>query len=28
VMIWHDDNGTWIVTRVISYEHNEGLLAK
>jgi ketosteroid isomerase-like protein len=28
VTIWHDDNGIWKVTRVISYEHNEGLLAK
>lgn len=28
VNIWHDDNGVWKVTRVISYEHNEGLLAK
>lgn len=28
VTIWHDDNGTWKVTRVISYEHNQGLLAK
>jgi len=28
VMIWHDDNGLWKVTRTISYEHNEGLLAK
>ena len=28
VTIWHDDNGTWKVSRVISYEHNEGLLAK
>jgi hypothetical protein len=28
VMLWHDDNGVWKVTRVISYEHNEGLLAK
>jgi hypothetical protein len=28
VTIWHDDNGVWKVTRVISYEHNEGLLAK
>ena len=28
VTIWHDDNGVWEVTRVISYDHNEGLLAK
>jgi Domain of unknown function (DUF4440) len=28
VQIWHDDNGVWKVTRVISYEHNEGLLVK
>ena len=28
VTIWHSDNGNWKVTRVISYEHNEGLLAK
>jgi Domain of unknown function (DUF4440) len=28
VTIWHNDNGVWRVTRVISYEHNEGLLAK
>ena len=28
VTIWHNDNGVWKVTRVISYEHNEGLLAK
>ena len=28
VNIWHDDNGVWKVTRVISYEHNQGLLAK
>jgi hypothetical protein len=28
VTIWHDDNGIWKVTRVISYEHNQGLLAK
>ncbi|MGA7109085.1 MAG: nuclear transport factor 2 family protein [Terracidiphilus sp.] len=28
VTIWHNDNGIWKVTRVISYEHNEGLLAK
>jgi hypothetical protein len=28
VHIWHNDNGVWKVTRVISYEHNEGLLAK
>jgi len=28
VTIWHDDNGVWTVTRVISYDHNQGLLAK
>lgn len=28
VMIWHDDNGTWKVTRTISYQHNQGFLAK
>lgn len=28
VTIWHNDNGVWKVTRAISYEHNEGLLAK
>ncbi len=28
VTIWHDDNGVWQVARVISYEHNQGLLAK
>jgi hypothetical protein len=28
VTIWHNDNGVWKVTRVISYQHNEGLLAK
>lgn len=28
VMIWHNDNDIWKVTRVISYEHNKGLLAK
>jgi hypothetical protein len=28
VTIWHDDNGVWKVTRVISYEHNQGLLTK
>lgn len=28
VTIWHDSNGVWQVTRVISYEHNQGLLAK
>jgi hypothetical protein len=28
VHIWHNDNGTWKLARVISYEHNEGLLAK
>lgn len=28
VHIWHNDNGVWKITRVISYEHNEGRLAK
>jgi hypothetical protein len=28
VTIWHDDNGVWKVARVVSYEHNQGLLAK
>lgn len=28
VHIWHDDNGVWKITRVISYEHNQGMLAK
>jgi hypothetical protein len=28
VMLWQNRNGTWILTRVISYEHNHGLLAK
>lgn len=28
VTIWRNDSGVWKVTRVISYEHNEGLLAK
>jgi hypothetical protein len=28
VTIWQNDNGVWKVTRVISYEHNQGLLAR
>jgi len=28
IMLWQDKDGTWKVTRVISYEHNHGLLAK
>ena len=28
VIIWHEVDGTWTVTRTISYQHNEGLLAK
>ena len=28
VTLWHNSDGVWKVTRVISYEHNEGLLAK
>jgi hypothetical protein len=28
VMLWHDESGKWVVTRVISFEHNQGLLAK
>lgn len=28
VILWQDIEGDWEVTRVISYEHNQGLLAK
>jgi ketosteroid isomerase-like protein len=28
IHLWHNDNGVWKLTRVISYEHNQGLLAK
>ena len=28
VTLWQDKDGVWKVTRVISYEHNHGLLAK
>ena len=28
VMLWQNKDGQWKVTRVISYEHNQGLLAK
>ncbi len=28
VMLWQNRNGTWKLTRVISYQHNQGLLAK
>jgi hypothetical protein len=28
VTLWQNKNGEWKVTRVISYEHNHGLLAK
>ena len=28
ITIWQNNNGTWKVTRVISYDHNHGLLAK
>jgi ketosteroid isomerase-like protein len=28
VHIWHNNNGVWKITRVISYQHNQGLLAK
>lgn len=28
VMLWQNKDDTWKVTRVISYEHNQGLLAK
>jgi Domain of unknown function (DUF4440) len=28
VMLWHNKDGAWQVTRVISYNHNRGLLAK
>jgi hypothetical protein len=26
--LWQNKNGVWKITRVISYEHNHGLLAK
>lgn len=28
VTLWQNRNGLWKVTRVISYDHNHGLLAK
>jgi len=28
IMLWQNNDGTWKVTRVISYEHNQGLLVK
>ena len=28
VMLWQNEDGVWRVTRVISYNHNQGLLAK
>jgi ketosteroid isomerase-like protein len=28
VMLWQNKDGGWKITRVISYEHNRGLLAK
>jgi hypothetical protein len=28
IMLWHDKDGVWKVTRVISYEHNKGLLVR
>ena len=28
VTLWQNKSGEWIVTRVISYDHNHGLLAK
>ena len=28
VTLWQNKDGTWKVTRVISYEHNQGVLAK
>jgi hypothetical protein len=27
-MLWQNKDGVWTVTRVISYNHNHGLLAK
>ena len=28
IMLWQNKDGAWKVTRVISYDHNHGLLAK
>jgi hypothetical protein len=28
IMLWQDKDGFWKVTRVISYKHNKGLLAR
>ena len=28
IHLWQNTDGVWRVTRVISYEHNQGLLAK
>ena len=28
ITLWHNKDGAWRVTRVISYDHNHGLLAK
>ena len=28
VMLWQNKDGVWKITRVISYNHNHGLLAK
>jgi hypothetical protein len=28
VMLWQNKDGVWKVTRVISYNHNQGLLVK
>lgn len=28
ILLWHNIDGDWEVSRTISYEHNEGLLAK
>ena len=28
IMLWHNQDGVWKVTRVISYDHNHGLIVK